>query len=251
MDRAPNAFLALFAFILGGCSPQASISGRFIREAPLGIEPGETIAVLIDVNIGPDGQRPIDADTQRSVDICIRDGMYRVNRQLSLSQATDPRVRHLVNVQVESTRSQKRLGRDSHGTSVSWTETTTFHGTIFDKKYERRAARLVGSAHSEEERGFAGGLVGGVVPLLFPYAASFPTEKKACERFGEELARLVTDASPIEAKTRRWTESLPGSTRPTYSPQVEAPKDGSMPSEDFVNCVSGGVRKWTYESRCD
>jgi hypothetical protein len=109
----------------------------------------------------------------------------------------------------------------------------------------------VGSANSEEERGLAGGFVGGVFPLFFPYSTSFAAEKKACERFGEELARLVTNASPVETKARGWIESVPGATRWTGSPDIEAPKDGSVPSEDFVNCVSAGVRKWTYESRCD
>jgi hypothetical protein len=72
----------------------------------------------------------------------------------------------------------------------SWTQVTTFSGTVFDERHGR-IGLVEASAVGEEGAGVA-------FWFFFPYpiGASAPTEYKACRNFGEELARLMARSVP-------------------------------------------------------
>jgi len=119
------------------------------------------------------------------------------------------------------------------------------------------------------------------VPLLLPVCETFDhvefegelavrSESRRMDRFGMGLLfyyfipfplmvvpAAATDNSPM-VDVVGWTKrdrsclpkmpSTPSSAAPGGAP---SPGDAGSPGDDFINCVSGGERKWTPRSKCD
>jgi hypothetical protein len=219
---------ACSALLLAGCSiAQTSSDGE--RDAPMGIEHGETVSVVLRSYVGAEDNDLRSDAAQNSLEGCIGRAMSAVDRRLALGDANQPQLRYRVDLEVRITRSPSKWDGNSNGLATvalaTWIESITFSGVVFDVKRQSTVGRLRASAYGDKGAGVAFILV---IPV--PIGFSSRTESNACSEFGRQLAKLLVDSSPVS------------SPDPALTPEGR---------NDYVNCVVNGRRQWAFRSQCN
>ena len=176
--------------LLAGCTSLPT-SGDYVRSAPTGIAPGEALAVVLKMHRRPDGAEGAGEAAQQAFASCVESAVREANARLVLAKAGEPQVRYRVDLWVETSDSPHEWevagGQGGIAIGRSWIETSTFRGEVFDVKHQRAAGTVTASASGHEGRG-----VGFALIFPFPIIYGSSTEKRACKRFGEQLARLIS-----------------------------------------------------------
>ena len=210
------------AFVLGLSGCGSNPVSTWERITPPGgsseipaMEHGDTIALVLKSNTGPDGPQPVNQGAQRALETCIKGGLEKVSSPLILSALDDPRLRYRVEVKVDTALdTAAQVGQEGLGWGFGTNRLrhTLFSGELFDVKQDRFLGKIEVGATGKEEKG-VGFLV--IIPIVVVNTWA-NTEEEACQRFA-----FLLDA--------------------TAGPRADR----------FVRCVSRGERKWSYQSKCD
>jgi hypothetical protein len=183
----------LAVVLLIGCSTGKEPPSWSTRHGSTGIEEGEKIAIILTSFTRPDGQQNVYRDAERRMQDCVNDGFRAVNRRSMLVAPGSMAARYAVDVKVNTLNSEQRgesfIRFSGVGVGNSWSKSTWFEGQVFDLKHHRSAGGVTARADGEESSGFV--LVLFVIPI--PIVSRAQTEQEACQYFGHELARFITD----------------------------------------------------------
>jgi len=219
--------------LMAGCAiNETRTSGGQRQFADAAIRPGEAVAVVLKSHANMETEEAITEGSQRALESCVKDGMYVVNRQLELTDATHPSARYRIEVHVATTRSEwdpdvlipSGPVPSLPGVGVHSVQTTELSGFVFDARAGGVVATLRASAVGRIERA-----VGFVFIIPIPLAFSARTEYNACRRFGQELAKLVHYGELGEAAKGQAGTVTPPKDYPTNPPQPVIGGPGHRP----------------------